>query len=325
MTDKIVTGAGLWQEDECAPDAEDLASAWQRLFGVAFDKKNALRVVDDGDAFIYEMVGGYIAVETAYRSDGIYAPPRHVPYGYVQGLKLEPGKDPVVFDVDRGLIPELKPAPTNDHHHGMFSHESGAPHYARGRSANGTLYILGPYGQGLEDDYARELIHQYSYTPKERLEWAAHRFAEGPFDRELSYFVYYSAREAYGVYGNCAACQPLKSPYVRRHETKVDPAYGFDLGQYEYDVCLKCGDTLAHSGALLAQEQRRTLRALRTKTLNGNLLIRARKTLMLNREALAKALSITSDDIVDWEERDKLDKAPVEWFINQLAKTGVWG
>ncbi len=323
----IDTGAPLWIEDECAPDAESLSEAWARLFAEPFEKRRALKIADEGDAISYEMPGGYVAVETGYRQDVIFAPRRRVPAGCVQTLMLNPGKNPVLFDMPANEVIDLRCIKTEVHHHGMFGLNKGERHYAAKRDAyelvRGTLYVMGPYGQSLPDCRAHELMKQYSYTPREQLEWALRQFAEKAFDVDIARLVQYLASEAYGLYGECSACH--KAQYHRRCETEISREYGFDLGSYDVDVCLNCGDRLTNSAAVIAQEERSVLRALRIKPVTGKMLIAARRVLCIKRAHLADLLKIKIDDIVDWEERDELGKAPVEWFIDRLAKTGVWG
>jgi hypothetical protein len=42
----------LWEEDECAPDAEQYEAAWLRLFGVKFDQSTILMMVEYGDCVL---------------------------------------------------------------------------------------------------------------------------------------------------------------------------------------------------------------------------------------------------------------------------------
>ena len=64
---------------------------------------------------------------------------------------------------------------------------------------------------------------------------------------------------------------------------------------------------------------------LYVKPLSGELLIYARRSLGVSREHMARALRVTPRDIIAWEEMDDFSKAPVQWLIDQLAATGVWG
>ncbi len=62
----------LWTEDDAAPDAEDVGTAWRRLFGTLYDDalKTRLNRYDGGDSFIDEYPGG-ILVHVCYDSDCI--------------------------------------------------------------------------------------------------------------------------------------------------------------------------------------------------------------------------------------------------------------
>lgn len=335
--EKIEEGAVLWAEDECAPDAESIYTAWKRLFGEALNTENAVRVADYGDAMLYEMPGGYIATISYPGNTQITAPPRRVPDNKVQAILLQPGKDASLFDLSREEIGELRPIDTRDHRY-IFcasSNQSEEGHYAKNRSHYGSgdtfrgwVYIVGREAVGLDDEVARRLLIQYKYAPSERLEWAVQRLSEQPADADPYAFntigfdsIRWFAQEAYGKGRKCT-CGGTFSLW---HEQARDAEYGFDLGSYEAEVCDSCNERLYRLSELERQEQRKALRALRLKPLSGELLISARKSLGVSREHMARALRVTPRDIIAWEEMDDFSKAPVQWLIDQLAATGVWG
>ena len=103
--DKIEEGASLWQQDECAPNAESLGEAWRRLFGEELDTSKAVHEADYGDAIGYEMPGGYIAISSFPGNTGICAPPRRLAPGMVQALLLAPGRDARLFDLTAQEVP----------------------------------------------------------------------------------------------------------------------------------------------------------------------------------------------------------------------------
>lgn len=337
MGEKIEEGAVLWVEDECAPDAESIQAAWKRLFGEELDTSKAVREADYGDAVLYEMPGGYVATMSYPGNTQIAAPPRRVPAGKVQALILQPGRDAQLFDLSLEEVRGLKRISTKTPDHAVYTFdERGVEgHYAKNRSYygsgetyRGTLYVLGPDGKGLKDEPARSLLNRYSYEPAERLEWALHRLVEQPVDADPYAFntvdldtIRWYAQETYGHHHKCSC----GGTFRLRYETARDDEYGFDLGSHEIEVCDACKESMSRLSDLETQERRKALRALRLKPLSGRLLIFARKSLGVSREHLAKVLKVTTTDVIGWEERDDFTKAPVQWLIDQLAATGVWG
>lgn len=71
----IERGPKLFVEDDARPpDAETLDQAYQRLFGVAFDPKAALRSEDQGDGVEYLMPGGVVVWASYPGGSAIYGP-----------------------------------------------------------------------------------------------------------------------------------------------------------------------------------------------------------------------------------------------------------
>jgi hypothetical protein len=60
--DRFREASTIWSEDECAPDAEDLDSAWLRIFGEPRPpREGCVSFDDEGDALVYEYPGGRFA------------------------------------------------------------------------------------------------------------------------------------------------------------------------------------------------------------------------------------------------------------------------
>lgn len=78
----------IWAEDECAPDAERLPTAYRRLVGRPDAKysKDAVKVDDWGDAHAYTLPNGLLVVESFPGATAIYAPEH---YRFVFGSNTE--------------------------------------------------------------------------------------------------------------------------------------------------------------------------------------------------------------------------------------------
>lgn len=317
----LAIGRALWEGDV---GVNDVATAWEKLFGEPFDKAKAVEKQDLGDAIGYVMPGGFVVFDDTYDTNhGIYAPPRACPEGSVWGLEIAPRGDPVVKPV---VLPEGYVMTDDVRKVYQRQPTSGEEHTAKSRKFvfsawHGIVYVL----SGDERNAARERLYYQRTTQEVVLDEVKTWVDRGAFigDGPLRDAV----DRWYVPYGReCYACKARG----RVHPTTVDEFV--EVGGKKLYVAnvpaMKCGachDYWIGCNELGQVEREAAARALRYYGPTPENLRFARKALGYVKQQQMIDCKISGDQAYAWEQggRGNLDKLPeyASYLVERLETT----